>query len=473
MALDGGYGARNGAKDAPINRSNSSGVNINIGEDFPILCETCLGPNPYVRMVKLPYGSKLCKISNAPYQSFRWKAGPAGRYKETIICYTVAKERNICQTCLNDMQFGLPVGVRDKILKKADSEVGVPRSIVGSQYFYEQQARMVDYATPGNFSEDQQNAGPSRDLQKFSKTLQAADSRGKTAFRNLPKLCSFWVGGVCSRVLRKSCPFRPCCGTYLFPELAATHRDMCSDLIARLKAQGPDAVQKSLDKEVRLALKDSQKGNKDDAIKKRVFGEDDLTNRYLGKMKAMNVELPVPEDASICTLWVGNVDADIVEQDIYNAFFSYGAVVGVHMAHAARCAFVEMESRQAAEFAAKQLHGALVVQGRSLTLNWARPRTQALVEGGDGQSDSQSGLMLPPPGLESAPMKAYCLPGMEPPVMALSPPLPPGAPPPRPVSDVSEPPLKRLATAAEGGGPTFRPISYESMNPNRMGAKYG
>lgn len=279
MALDGGYGARNGAKDAPINRSNSSGVNINIGEDFPILCETCLGPNPYVRMVKLPYGSKLCKISNAPYQSFRWKAGPAGRYKETIICYTVAKERNICQTCLNDMQFGLPVGVRDKILKKADSEVGVPRSIVGSQYFYEQQARMVDYATPGNFSEDQQNAGPSRDLQKFSKTLQAADSRGKTAFRNLPKLCSFWVGGVCSRVLRKSCPFRPCCGTYLFPELAATHRDMCSDLIARLKAQGPDAVQKSLDKEVRLALKDSQKGNKDDAIKKRVFGEDDLTNR--------------------------------------------------------------------------------------------------------------------------------------------------------------------------------------------------
>ena len=79
-----------------------------------MLCETCLGSNPYVRMVKMPFGQKLCKISTAPYQSFRWKAGPQGRYKETIISYAVAKERNICQTCLNDMKYGLPVGVRDR-----------------------------------------------------------------------------------------------------------------------------------------------------------------------------------------------------------------------------------------------------------------------------------------------------------------------------------------------------------------------
>ena len=35
---------------------------------MPQLCETCLGQNPYVRMVKLAYGDKICKISNLPYQ---------------------------------------------------------------------------------------------------------------------------------------------------------------------------------------------------------------------------------------------------------------------------------------------------------------------------------------------------------------------------------------------------------------------
>ena len=35
---------------------------------MPQLCETCIGQNPYVRMVKLAYGDKICKISNLPYQ---------------------------------------------------------------------------------------------------------------------------------------------------------------------------------------------------------------------------------------------------------------------------------------------------------------------------------------------------------------------------------------------------------------------
>ena len=98
------YQSRNGAKDAPLQRT--SGGDIAVGEDFPMLCETCLGQNPYVRMVKLPYGQKMCKISNAPYQGFRWKAGPQGRSKETVVCFAVAKDKNICQACLNDMQYG-------------------------------------------------------------------------------------------------------------------------------------------------------------------------------------------------------------------------------------------------------------------------------------------------------------------------------------------------------------------------------
>lgn len=83
--------------------------------DFPILCEGCLGDNPYVRMLKRPFG-KECKICFRPFTCFRWKAGTQGRYKETMVCQTCAKLKNVCQTCLFDLEFGLSVELRDKLL---------------------------------------------------------------------------------------------------------------------------------------------------------------------------------------------------------------------------------------------------------------------------------------------------------------------------------------------------------------------
>jgi len=58
--------------------------------DFPILCETCLGDNPYVRMLKQPLG-KECKICTRPFTIFKWKAGTKGRFKKTEVCQTCAK----------------------------------------------------------------------------------------------------------------------------------------------------------------------------------------------------------------------------------------------------------------------------------------------------------------------------------------------------------------------------------------------
>ena len=72
---------------------------LRLGEDFPFICEVCLGPNPYLRMIKMP-NSRECKISGRPYTAFRWQPGSEARYKETIIAAEVAIAKNVCQTCL-------------------------------------------------------------------------------------------------------------------------------------------------------------------------------------------------------------------------------------------------------------------------------------------------------------------------------------------------------------------------------------
>ena len=84
--------------------------------DFPIVCEPCLGSNPYMRMTKLSFGSE-CQVCAKPFTVFRWSPGTKMRFKKTEICQTCAKLKSCCQTCLLDLQYNLPIQVRDQTLK--------------------------------------------------------------------------------------------------------------------------------------------------------------------------------------------------------------------------------------------------------------------------------------------------------------------------------------------------------------------
>ena len=108
-----------------------------LGDDFPIICSSCLGPNPYVRMLKVcasysvrrSHGRRLnqsrrlqdkmgkaCRISGHPFTAFRWQ-GEHKRWKETIVSPEAARDKNCCQACLNDLEYGVSFHVRDRVME--------------------------------------------------------------------------------------------------------------------------------------------------------------------------------------------------------------------------------------------------------------------------------------------------------------------------------------------------------------------
>jgi len=97
-------------------------------------------------------------------------------------------------------------------------------------------------------------------------------------------------------------------------------------------------------------------------------------------------------------LFVGNLSFNTTENDLQDAFAAYGTVVETNLmmdratGRARGFGFVTMESPEAAQAAIAGLNGSQV-DGRSLTVNEARPKTDRPA-GGSGhgrEHSSQSG----------------------------------------------------------------------------------
>ncbi|KAF4322102.1 hypothetical protein BBO99_00001203 [Phytophthora kernoviae] len=171
-------------------------------DEFPLLCESCLGENPYVRMMKEAYGS-ACKICVRPFTVFRWKPGKRARYKKTEVCQTCARMKNVCQTCVLDLQYHLPVQVRDSFLAKEEgggaqlAAVNVPESDANREWFAQQHSRMLDQegavSAYGKVSGSANNA------------LLRMARRDPYYKRNRAHLCSFYARGECNR--GDECPY--------------------------------------------------------------------------------------------------------------------------------------------------------------------------------------------------------------------------------------------------------------------------
>ncbi len=133
------------------------------------------------------------------------------RFKRTEICTSCAKIKNVCQTCVLDLQFGLPVQVRDAALGVKNA---APTSDMNREYFMQNmEARLkdgVDGEDGSGASMIESAAGPSgRAGQELLRKLARDSGRaGATPnySRNKAHLCSFYAKGTCTR--GDGCPFR-------------------------------------------------------------------------------------------------------------------------------------------------------------------------------------------------------------------------------------------------------------------------
>jgi len=398
-------------------------------------------------MIKQP-NHKECKVSGRVFTSFRWRPGAEARYKETVISPEVARAKGVCQCCLMDMEFNLPVGVRDALLKgSAEEQALIPQSGVNQTWHYDQVAKCSREDVEAGYGKMATDK-----LLKMSRSSPYYD-------RNLPKLCSFWIKGQCSRVVEGTCPFRPCCGTFRFPELAGSNPDAMRKLIHLLENDGPTKVMRDKGEEV-TDLKDqlhsSQKGSRDQNIRDRYHGVDQLTQKYLGKAEQM--ALTLPDDKTITTLYVGLMGQQISEKDLSDQFYAYGEIKSIAVMQQSNCAFVTYTTREAAEKAADKLHNNLMVRGMKLRVMWGRAQKTRGPEGVGGVPQPIAPMM-------SQPQQHGGSRGIVAPIPYMPygvPPPPPGRPPAPP-----QPGVMHAAPVPRAAYPSMDP-AFHGTRPDRL-----
>lgn len=286
-------------------------------------------------MTKAEY-DKECKICTRPFTVFRWRPGRDARYKKSEICQTCSKLKNVCQVCLLDLEYGLPVQVRDTALSISSNDA-IPKSDVNREYFAEEHDRKaragIDYES--SFGK----ARPNDTILKLQRTTPYYK-------RNRAHICSFYTRGECTR--GAECPYRH--------EMPVT---------GELSQQN---------------------------IKDRYYGVNDpVAMKLLGKAGEMS-SLEVPEDESIKTLYVGGLDARVTEQDLRDNFYAHGEIESVKMVLQRACAFVTYTTREGAEKAAEELSNKLVIKGLRLKLMWGRPQSAKPESDGSDQALQQASV---------------------------------------------------------------------------------
>lgn len=107
-----------------------------------MICGPCLGDKDNVRMKRQNNGEE-CRFCLRPFTTLRWSGDTkVGKMQKTVICESCAKGRNCCQACSVDVDYQIPLDLRDAALKLAGLDN--PYSVENSSKNKEVRAIMGD-----------------------------------------------------------------------------------------------------------------------------------------------------------------------------------------------------------------------------------------------------------------------------------------------------------------------------------------
>ncbi|KAI1505956.1 RNA recognition domain-containing protein [Biscogniauxia marginata] len=285
--------------------------------DFPSVCENCLPPNPFVKMLKEDHGAE-CKICTRPFTVFSWPADRAhGRKKRSNICLTCARMKNCCQCCMLDLQFGLPIQLRDAALKMVAPG---PGSEINREYFAQNNEKAIE---EGHGTEE------------YEKT----DEKARELLRRLANSKPYF---------RKGRPIE---------DGNATNSTGGNPVVgAGVGGPGPIRTRDS-----RAAAAAGAKPGR------RPFPS-------AAQLPPGPKDYLPPADKSITSLFVTGIEDDLPEYKVRDFFKEHGKIKSLICSHMSHCAFINYETREGAERAAEACQGRAVIAGCPLRVRWSLPK---------------------------------------------------------------------------------------------------
>ncbi|KAI9748099.1 MAG: Pre-mRNA-splicing factor slt11 [Lichina confinis] len=283
--------------------------------DFPSVCENCLPDNPYVQ------------ICTRPFTVFRWKADRTARTKRTNICLTCARLKNCCQCCMLDLSFGLPIVVRDAALKLVAPG---PQSSVNREYYAQEHEQEIEEGRGG--------------VEEYEKT----DEKARDLLRRLANSEPYY------RKQRRLGPPDQASGAPGGREGNRHH--------------GPGPVR------TRDSRGQAPPGGRGGPKASRGGVKGSRGMPGAGQTPPGPHDVIPPEDPTITSLFLTGVEDDLPEHELRSFFSKYGALRSVVCSHRSHCAFINYQSRAAAETAAAESQGKAVIAGCPLRVQWGKPK---------------------------------------------------------------------------------------------------